>query len=347
MKKNLMLILITCIMLLTGLAIQAANNSIADVLKNPAKYKYAKKTVSFHGYVTNSMVPTGDSPLSEIKGEYDLTDNSGQTIHVKSKSNPPANGVTRTVRGTLEFPAKALPVLMEKNGLFGAIPPLYIALSVLVLLAIVLVILIFRKPAPAVLMAGVAGMTASAQFAASGPPIVSPAPTGTRDSGIGATCPRCGVKNSPDANFCEGCREPLRSVSAPASKNTVAQSGQEVRPSSKATVAIPAAPEERPVADLTVIEGDRYGTRYALKKEKQKIGRREDMEIRLADETVSREHACIWWQDGFFYLQDEASTSGTMVNGQKISRQQLMDNDAIEIGKTKLIFRVIPGTPVK
>lgn len=104
-----------------------------------------------------------------------------------------------------------------------------------------------------------------------------------------------------------------------------------MRPSQKPSVLIPSESGERPLADLTVVEGEgsRQGTKLNLRKDRQKIGRRDDMDIRLADETVSREHASIWWQDGSFFIQDEASASGTMVNGQKVTRQALMDNDVI------------------
>jgi pSer/pThr/pTyr-binding forkhead associated (FHA) protein len=97
------------------------------------------------------------------------------------------------------------------------------------------------------------------------------------------------------------------------------------------------------LADVTVLEGDGTprGTKFSLKKSRQKIGRREDMDIRLNDETVSREHASIWWEDGSFFIQDEASTASTLVNGQRITRQSLNDNDEIQLGKSKLIFRLI------
>ena len=162
-------------------------------------------------------------------------------------------------------------------------------------------------------------------------------------------CLNCKSSNEGDAVYCENCGTPL--PISPSTGSGVGMSASMERPpvrsSQKATVLIPETPEARLLADLTVIEGPGagYGARFALKKERQKIGRGDGIEIRLNDETISREHACIWWEDGSFFIQDEVSKSGTKVNGQKIVRQTLADNDTIEIGKTKMVFRVILGTP--
>jgi pSer/pThr/pTyr-binding forkhead associated (FHA) protein len=111
-----------------------------------------------------------------------------------------------------------------------------------------------------------------------------------------------------------------------------------------ATVRIPASVEAQPIADLVVVDGPggRQGTRIGLRAGQQKIGRDpERAEILLHDETISREHALIWQQDGSFYLQDENSTAGTFVNGNRITREALNDGDEITLGKTKLVFRSV------
>ena len=160
-------------------------------------------------------------------------------------------------------------------------------------------------------------------------------------------CLSCKASNENDAVYCENCGEPLPVSPSTGSGMAASMERPPMRPAQKPTVLIPEVPEVCPLADLTVIEGPGagYGARFALKKERQKIGRGDGIEIRLNDETISREHACIWWEDGSFFIQDEVSKSGTKVNGQKIVRQTLADNDTIEIGKTKMVFRVIPGTP--
>jgi len=338
-RGMVVMLLLLALAACTASATQAAEYPVNYVLQNAKTL--ANKVVTVRGAVANSQAVT-PGPLSKIRGEYDLTDESGATIHVRTTSAPPPNGVERRVRATVDA-SGTVPVLMETGGVGIPLPVLIAALAVLVILAVVLVVLMVRKPArvPAAVPGVAAGATAA------GPPIVSPtaAATATPSATVAKVCPKCQTRNDPDANFCESCREPLRPAAA--AKPTVAPTSQEVRPSQKPTVQIPAAPEARPLADLTVVEGEgaKYGTKFALRKEKQKIGRREDMDIRLADETASREHASIWWQDGSFYVQDEASTSGTLVNGQKVTRQALSDNDVIQVGKTKLVFRIIPGPP--
>ena len=106
------------------------------------------------------------------------------------------------------------------------------------------------------------------------------------------------------------------------------------------------APAEQPIADLTVRESGsaamRAGEQFRLRAGKGRIGRDQGVSIRLMDETVSREHATIWWSDGAFYIQDDASTAGTVVNGQKIAAAtRLANGDEIVLGRTTLVFRML------
>jgi len=315
----------------------AAVYPVSYVLQNSEQL--ANKRVTIEGAVSNSTVVTPEPP-ENLRGEYDLSDQTG-TIHVKTRRKPPPNGDWRKVSGVLDA-SGATPLLIETGGI--PLWALITALGVLVIVAVVLVVLIARKPRGTARAEAV--RAPSATVPASAPPAPAPA---TSTAGPPIVCPKCQSANDPDANFCQNCREPLRmrTEAAPPTKAapTTVAAPQEVKPGEKPTVHIPAAPEERPLGDLTVIEGEgaKYGTRLALRKERQKIGRAENMDIRLADETMSREHASIWWEDGSFYIQDEASTSGTLVNGEKVTRETLADNDVIELGKTKLVFRVIAG----
>lgn len=69
------------------------------------------------------------------------------------------------------------------------------------------------------------------------------------------------------------------------------------------------------------------------------IGRAKDCDIQIDDQSVSSKHARIVVEaDPYLddakntYLEDLKSTNGTLLNGRKISRQQLMDDDMIKIG---------------
>lgn len=49
---------------------------------------------------------------------------------------------------------------------------------------------------------------------------------------------------------------------------------------------------------------------------------------------VSRVHATIHWHDGIVTIEDNGSTNGTFVNGQRITRAILTENDTVWLGGT-------------
>ena len=68
-----------------------------------------------------------------------------------------------------------------------------------------------------------------------------------------------------------------------------------------------------------------------------KVGRLADLII--SDDTISREHFEFIWQSGILYVHDLNSTSGTKVNGERISTMvALYQSDIISAGKSD--FRV-------
>ena len=62
----------------------------------------------------------------------------------------------------------------------------------------------------------------------------------------------------------------------------------------------------------------------------------------LNDRSTSAQHARIQQEGNVFFLYDLASTNGTMVNGKRIQKQILQDNDEIVIGRNKFIFKITP-----
>ncbi len=343
MNRGVMLAVVLSILcVVSAVDAWAVQTTVGDIRNDPARY--AKEKVTLEGAASMPMPITNAQPWEKkpYKLEYDLTDATG-TIRVKAtKETPPNLNKPITVKGIVTTIAGSEPFISEESGPWPP-PPLIIALAVLFVLAVVLVILLVKKPATSSTSihdfptAGTSsGFVTPPQTSISSGPSISAAP--------GKVCPNCKQQYSAAESFCENCGVPLQPLATQVSRPTAIPTSEPKR-SEKPTVQIPAVPETKPLADLTVVEGDgaRYGTRISLGKARQKIGRREDMDIRLNDDTVSREHACIWCQDGTFYIQDEASTSGTTVNGQKITRQSLADNDVIQLGKTQLIFRLISG----
>jgi pSer/pThr/pTyr-binding forkhead associated (FHA) protein len=68
------------------------------------------------------------------------------------------------------------------------------------------------------------------------------------------------------------------------------------------------------------------------------IGRASTNDLRFKDESMSREHAVILWEDDCYTIEDLQSTNGIRVNGKKLRSAQLEDGDEIWIGQTQITF---------
>ena len=98
-----------------------------------------------------------------------------------------------------------------------------------------------------------------------------------------------------------------------------------------------------PVAWLVILSGRRKGTDERLSPVTT-IGREGAYNtIHLEDEMVSGEHAKIKYENGQFVLYDLGTTNGTFVNGKRVVRQPLMDEDVIVMGETILVFKEVKG----
>lgn len=77
-----------------------------------------------------------------------------------------------------------------------------------------------------------------------------------------------------------------------------------------------------------------------LDKERISIGRKPQNDVIIDNLAVSGEHTLITCVGNDVFAEDLGSTNGTIVNGEAIKKQQLHDNDMLEIGKYKLKFVV-------
>ena len=73
------------------------------------------------------------------------------------------------------------------------------------------------------------------------------------------------------------------------------------------------------------------------------IGRGSTATVILSDSGASRHHARILWSGKIGGLEDLQSTNGTILNGTRITSSPLDQGDVIQIGGTKMIFRILPG----
>lgn len=69
------------------------------------------------------------------------------------------------------------------------------------------------------------------------------------------------------------------------------------------------------------------------------IGRKPDNDLCLEDPAVSGHHARVVKIQEVLFLEDLASTNGTLINDRKIDRKQLQDADIIKIGLYRIIYR--------
>ncbi len=66
------------------------------------------------------------------------------------------------------------------------------------------------------------------------------------------------------------------------------------------------------------------------------IGRGRKAELALAEVTISRAHAAVGFDADGFFVEDLGSTNGTLVNGARVARQVLKNDDEIQMGKLRL-----------
>ncbi|MCH5376671.1 MAG: FHA domain-containing protein, partial [Planctomycetes bacterium] len=70
------------------------------------------------------------------------------------------------------------------------------------------------------------------------------------------------------------------------------------------------------------------------------VGRAQECRLRIADPRMSREHFVAGFSDNRWWLRDLASSNGTIVNGQRISKPiELRSGDVVVAGDTR--FRVL------
>ncbi len=86
---------------------------------------------------------------------------------------------------------------------------------------------------------------------------------------------------------------------------------------------------------LTVQTGSAAGTRHSLPQAANAsltLGRSPECAWQFAETMVSGQHAVIRAEDDGFYLTDQNSTNGTLVNGVRIQRVHLRAGDVIQLG---------------
>ncbi len=107
---------------------------------------------------------------------------------------------------------------------------------------------------------------------------------------------------------------------------------------------MPAAPTRQPTRLQPVLDID--GQRYSLNAPSIVLGRSAEADILVDDTGVSRRHLEIRTENGVTSAVDLGSTNGSYVNGHKVAGStELTDGSTITMGRTKIIFRLLPASP--
>lgn len=76
-----------------------------------------------------------------------------------------------------------------------------------------------------------------------------------------------------------------------------------------------------------------------LTKGKNILGKGDEVDVRVADDFVSKLHALIYFEKEIFYISDLGSSNGTFLNGKKVMKEELKDGDHIRIGHQPMVFK--------
>ncbi len=90
--------------------------------------------------------------------------------------------------------------------------------------------------------------------------------------------------------------------------------------------------------EIIVKLGDTVVHKYIFDKEIMSVGRARDNDIVIENLSVSRNHARIRKEGDRFILTDLNSANGTYVNGVRITRVEIVNDDVVTVGKHKLHF---------
>jgi len=88
------------------------------------------------------------------------------------------------------------------------------------------------------------------------------------------------------------------------------------------------------------------GKRYPITKGRTIIGRGSEADVTVDDTGTSRKHVEILWDGTRGQVNDLGSTNGSKLNGQPLSKAPLPPDSVIEIGRTRIVFRVLAQAAV-
>lgn len=95
---------------------------------------------------------------------------------------------------------------------------------------------------------------------------------------------------------------------------------------------------------LVPLEG---GNTIELSRDLTVVGRKEDCDLRLDHKSISKFHCVIVRLENTLLIRDLGSTNGTMVNGKRIRRATLKNNDCLNIANIPFKVQISSGDAVE
>ena len=86
---------------------------------------------------------------------------------------------------------------------------------------------------------------------------------------------------------------------------------------------------------------DINGKRYPITSSRTVIGRGSDADITVDDTGISRKHVEVLWDGTRAQVNDLGSTNGSKLDGNPVSKAPLSPDSVIDIGRTRIVFRVL------
>lgn len=91
-------------------------------------------------------------------------------------------------------------------------------------------------------------------------------------------------------------------------------------------------------AYLEIVGPDTASMGVELDQEEVEIGRSSQCKVQLVLDNISRRHAKICFRNEEYLIEDLGSTNGIFVNGVRVTKCVLRNNDQIEIGEARIHF---------
>lgn len=92
------------------------------------------------------------------------------------------------------------------------------------------------------------------------------------------------------------------------------------------------------MAKLILSLENKFLSEYQLNNERTTIGRRPTNDVHIDNLAVSGVHAAILKMGNDFYVEDQGSTNGTLVNAKMVKNHLLQNGDLIDFGKHQLKY---------